>query len=192
MKLTDIATNNPVTIHFTDSLNKVIVLMEEYGIHHLPVVDNGLPVGMVSDRDLLSSVGWLSSHDRVTGFDRAGIVGPTRVTDVMSRPVHALHADASVQEGARKLLEERIGSVVLVANNKLIGIVTEKDYLQCYLNDHFNLTGTRWRFDRVTDQMKNHVFTCSPRDTLTAAIRLMQYGKNWPHENRNWGTFLIV
>jgi CBS domain-containing protein len=180
MKLKEITQDKLVTLHYTDSLNKAIALMEKHDIHHLPVVNGAMPIGMISDRDLLADVGWLSSRERIAGCEKAGVIGPTRVTDVMSRPIHALHPDDAVQDGARLLLKERINSVLLVADDKLVAIVTEKDYLRCYFDDHFSIPGVSWRFDKVSDHMRTHLLTCTPSDTLGAAAEIM-YEKKVRH-----------
>jgi CBS domain-containing protein len=50
--------------------------------------------------------------------------------DIMTRDVHTIHPDASAQEVARLLSQERISGVpVLDANGKVIGIVTEADII---------------------------------------------------------------
>ena len=50
--------------------------------------------------------------------------------DIMTRHVHTIHPDASVQEAARLLSQERIsGAPVVDAHGKVIGIVTEADII---------------------------------------------------------------
>jgi CBS domain-containing protein len=48
-------TASPVTVSPTTTLDVAETLMTEYGIHHLPVVDDGRPVGMVGLREVTRS-----------------------------------------------------------------------------------------------------------------------------------------
>jgi CBS domain-containing protein len=56
--LGDVATTNVISIGPEEGADRAMSLMEDFGIHHLPVVSGGEVIGMVSDRDLLISVGW--------------------------------------------------------------------------------------------------------------------------------------
>ncbi|AEH39389.1 putative signal transduction protein with CBS domains (plasmid) [Halopiger xanaduensis SH-6] len=55
---------------------------------------------------------------------------PIRVNDVMSSPVQTVHPDATAAEAAAKCHEEGIGSVVIVENGDLVGIVTNEDFVR--------------------------------------------------------------
>ena len=66
MKLHELAHSGVITIGPSKTLDLAMALMEEHGIRHLPVLEEGRPVGMVSDRDLLASVGGMSSDTRVS------------------------------------------------------------------------------------------------------------------------------
>jgi len=83
MRFRDVATTAVMTLAPTDSIDKATALMEEHGIHHLPVMDESKsPVGMVSDRDHLTAAGWLSSRDRVDPHDGM-VIGPREVWEIM-------------------------------------------------------------------------------------------------------------
>jgi CBS domain-containing protein len=51
-----VMTSNPVTIGPTDNASDALELMRTHGFRHLPVIDNGRAVGMVSVRDLYDAV----------------------------------------------------------------------------------------------------------------------------------------
>lgn len=174
MRLTEIAAKNVVTLFESDSLDKAIALMEEHGIHHLPVVNGEQsPVGMVSDRDLLKAVGWLSRLERTDPHDGT-VIGPRQIFEVMSKPVHTLAADATIENGARLMLREKVSAVPLVSDGCMAGIVTETDLLACYIEDQPLEIGTAWRFQKVSDHMAVHVFSLTPKDAVIAASRLMR------------------
>jgi acetoin utilization protein AcuB len=174
MNLKDIATNIVITLAPTDSIDQAIASMEEHGIHHLPVVDEAqAPVGMVSDRDLLSAAGWLSHRDRIDPQDGT-LIGPRQVREVMSKPVRTLDPSEPVEAGARLMLDETISAVVLVVDGRLEGLITDTDFLKCYTDDRPLGTSSAWRFRKVADHMSPHIYSLQPDDITLAASRLMR------------------
>lgn len=179
MNLASIATTDLVEIAPSDTNDKAIALMEEHDIHHLPVVKDGRPVGIVSDRDLLRSVGWMTSAAR-TDLHDGEIIGPRFVSDVMSSPVHMLSPDEPVTAGAHLMLREEIGAIVLVADETLAGLVAESDILNCFLDGQAHFGSTKWRFEKVVNHMAANVFSLAPKDPVIRATRLMK-DKNIRH-----------
>jgi CBS domain-containing protein len=162
------------TVRPEDSIDKAIMLMEEHGIRHLPVVrENGTVLGMLSDRDLLESVGGESVSQRRASGNGAATVGPRRVQEIMSVPALSLSPDDPVERAARLMIERGFHAVPIIEEQRIVGIVTGVDLLQCYLSDSNEPRGA-WRFERVSDHMHAHVFTLAPDDTLSKALRLMQ------------------
>ena len=79
MNVMNYATLDVVTIAPSASIDRGISLMEEHGIHHLVVVQDGRVIGMVSDRDILISTGWMLSVERRTvavGTEKGHVIGP--------------------------------------------------------------------------------------------------------------------
>ncbi len=106
---------NPVAVHADDRLSKAAQTMSEVAIRHLPVVDrSGLLIGLLSHRDVLAA-GDLSK----------------RVSDVMRTDVKAVAPDTFAHEAAYLLLHYKIGCLPITdASGKLIGIVTEGDFVR--------------------------------------------------------------
>jgi acetoin utilization protein AcuB len=174
MKLSTIATRGAFTVAPGDSFDKAITLMEEHDIHHLPVVEKGRVVGMISDRDLLLAVGWKLEAQRHLPGKRRGVAGPTRLGDVMSQPVYCLAPDDTISHAARDMAERKIHAIPLVSRGTLTGIVTKVDLLH-WLYDPPEAGGpappvaTR----RVREFMQAHVFTVPPKEPLHNVARLM-------------------
>ena len=174
MQISEIATETVVTLVESDSLDKAIALMEEHGIHHLPVVDEQqIPVGMVSDRDLLGSAAWLSSTERMDSHDGM-VIGPRQVFEIMSKPVYTLAPEEPVEAGARLMIRETVSAVPLVVDGCMAGVVTETDFLACYTDDRLLEIDSSWRFQKVSDHLSAHVFSLKPNDVVVAASRLMR------------------
>jgi acetoin utilization protein AcuB len=96
-------------------VGEAIALLRELDVRHVPIVnDDRRVVGMVSDRDLRG----LSLPD-------------TPVSEVMSRDVLEIDADAGAYEVVDVMLESKIGAVPVVnADSQLIGIVSYIDMLR--------------------------------------------------------------
>lgn len=108
-------TRQPWTIQARSSLADAHELMRVHGIRHLPVVEDGQLVGLVSDRDL-----------RV--YESVGGARSEPVRDAMSEPVFSVAATDTVDDVARRMGERRYGSAVVVAQTGAVeGIFTATD-----------------------------------------------------------------
>ena len=105
-------------------------IMDWAHIRHVPVVDpTGRVVGMVSHRDLLrASIS--SVESRVANVERNQHLTGISVQEVMRTNVKTISPDASVQEAARLMREHKIGCLPVVAEQRLVGIITEHDLLR--------------------------------------------------------------
>lgn len=170
------ATRNVVCITPQDSIDCAIVLMEEHGIHHLPVLSGGRLVGMLSDRDILLAVGWkLSGQSLLSDYDRIDAPAPGCVEEIMSRPVMYIPAEESARHAARVMVERRIGALPVMRDGELSGILTETDLLV-----HLQRRGERAGAARdllvqpVGALMRGAVITVAPRDSLTRLVETIQ------------------
>lgn len=112
---------DPYCVTPEDRLEDVAAVMRERGFRHAPVVDpGGRLIGMLSDRDLREHKGFLHS---------------TKVSAAMTEPALAVGADDPIERVARLLLDHKVGGVPVVdADRRVIGIVTETDLLQGFLD----------------------------------------------------------
>jgi len=130
MNLSTLVTSVVLTVGPDDSLDTAICQMEEHNFHHLPVVEHGRVVGMLSDRDLLLSVGWMLSRDRAVDHYTHVVSGPMLVRDVMSAPVLSVPVSATIAEAAGVLHERRIGAVPVLSGKRLVGLLSRSDLLK--------------------------------------------------------------
>lgn len=85
--------------------------------------------GIVSHRDLLkASIASVST--RVANLERDQDLWTIPVENVMRKDVRTISPDATVQEAARIMRGEKIGCLPVVAQDKLVGILTEYDLLR--------------------------------------------------------------
>lgn len=164
MKIAHFATSHVVSIGPRDSIDKAICLMEEHGFHHLVVVESERVVGMLSDRDVLISTGWMLAIER-TVFRRgpaAQVVGPTRIEQIMTREVASLSSDATPRDAAFLLLDRKVSAMPLMNEGRLMGIVTETDFLKWLTSATGARSAAEFLRREVRELMRMSVITAAP------------------------------
>jgi acetoin utilization protein AcuB len=116
-----------ITVRPTDALLDAVSLMVDHQFRHLPVVEDGEPVGILSDRDVRTAVG-----DPVR-FLEASAAGPPAlsVRDVMTRTAVTVPSDRPLSELASQLVDDRVGALpVIDPDGHVVGIVSYVDVLR--------------------------------------------------------------
>lgn len=122
MKAAAAMTRNVICIHPGDSLEEAYRLMGEWSIRHLPVVDEGEVVGILSDRDVLRVLHVADGTEQVPAMP---------VREVMTRHPYHCVPTSSISYVAGLMLDHRLDAVpVLHADGRLAGIVTSTDLLE--------------------------------------------------------------
>jgi CBS domain-containing protein len=172
MKLGEIGSDQVVSVGPSDSVNRAFKLMVKNDIRHLPVVDGDKVVGIVSDRDLLMIVCWISTWKSLT--EQQTSVGKKRVSELMSSPASVLSPDGSVEQAARLMLEGHLSAVPLERDGRIVSIVTETDILRCYLDDSAPRHSHPWCDFEVADHMAAAVVTAKLTDHVLPSFNLMK------------------
>ena len=99
-------------------------------LRHLPVIDEGNHlVGLVSHRDILRSQ--ISDLIGLTESDRRARQEHVKISQIMTRDVWTVGPEMLASKAGRLLLDHRFGCLpVIDESRRLIGIVTERDYLR--------------------------------------------------------------
>jgi CBS domain-containing protein len=168
MNLADITRRPLVTLNVDDHCWRAAELMKEFHIRHLPVVDQELPVGMVSERDLLGAIGWWGHGAKHAEAPITGWAQRLPVREVMSTPLVCLPPDAALHQAARLMLDKKISAVAVVGEGRLRGIVTETDFLHCCAGE------AGWQLHKVIQHMTSHVFQVPPEELIRTAWHLMR------------------
>ena len=130
MQAHDVMTAHPLTVSPQASVADVWDLMRERGVRHLPVVDGGTVVGMLSDRDLARfDLGRVLTIEGAEALRRELATPAVRV---MSSDVITVDPEAELGEVVDLLVENRIGAVAVVRSDtqELVGIVSYIDVLE--------------------------------------------------------------
>ncbi len=123
----DWMTGNLVTLSPEASVAEALTLCRERRIRHIPIVEEGRLIGIVSDRDLRDASPALGDAER------ASTLQEIRLGDVMTQEVSTTVPEESIENVAQEMYELKIGSLPVVAEEdeeKLLGIVTSSDVMR--------------------------------------------------------------
>jgi acetoin utilization protein AcuB len=112
-------TPSPHTIGVDQTLTAAAALMREHRVRHLPVLDGGRLVGILSDRDV-AVIGALPgvATERIA------------VAEAMTPDPHALSPDSALEWVAADMAAHKLGCTVVVEHGKVAGIFTTVDALR--------------------------------------------------------------
>ena len=130
MRARDVMTPNPVAVTPRTSVAEVWDLMRELEIRHVPVVEGGALVGMLSDRDLAQVD--IARLLTLEGAEALRHQLGTPVVKVMSSDVIFVSAESDLSEVVELLVEHKVGAVPVVRSEtrELVGIVSYVDVLR--------------------------------------------------------------
>jgi acetoin utilization protein AcuB len=114
-----------------DSLETAVMLERRFRIRHIPIVENGELVGMVTDRDLKRAL-----PSPVTGSDQQTferVVQTTLLRQIMTRSPMTIGPGAPLREAVQIMCDKKFGAIPVVEKGKLVGIITGVDMLRAFL-----------------------------------------------------------
>jgi len=130
----DVMTKDVVTLERNEKLTVADDVMRLGRIRHLPIVDeDGALAGIVSQRDLfhsglLRALGY-GSHAKDQAMELLVL------KEAMKTEVVTITPAAPLAEAAKVMLERKIGCVVVVEGKKIVGIITESDFVKLALRE---------------------------------------------------------
>ncbi|HKN15054.1 MAG TPA: universal stress protein [Candidatus Binatus sp.] len=108
-------TKNPVTATAQEKLASIAAKMHAGNFRSVPIVSDGAPVGIVTDRDIRQHTGFLDHTEAFKAMSEA-VITVTPTTDI--------------REAARLLRERKIGALPVVEGGRLAGVITTSDVLE--------------------------------------------------------------
>ena len=126
--VTEIMMGSPVTLRPEDTLDLANDVISLGRIRHIPVVDAGRLVGLLSERDLMGAA---ASH--VFGLkqkSKSALLKSVLIRDVMKKRVVTVAPETSIKDAAHLMADKKIGCVPVVINGAIVGLVTTTDILR--------------------------------------------------------------
>ena len=124
----EIMMGSPVTLKPEDSLSLAGDVIALGRIRHIPVVDDGRLVGIVTERDLIGA-----AASQIFGLkqkNKSALLKSVQIKEVMKRRVVTAAPDTPIKEIAHLMADKKIGCVPIVSAGALVGLVTTTDLLR--------------------------------------------------------------
>ena len=118
MRVAGYMTRSPITVSTRDTLATAQEKMRAGACRRLPVVDDGVLTGILSDRDLAAHGGYLAE---------------TRVSAAMTENPLTVTPLSDMRNAAQQMLQYKIDSLPVVDRGELVGIVTTSDVLKAFV-----------------------------------------------------------
>jgi CBS domain-containing protein len=114
----DIMTKDVITIGADKTVFEAAALMSEKSLGCLPILINGYPVGIITERDIVRRI----------VAKRASL--DTKLVEVMTKSLITVDPDTSIKEAARLMSKNKIRRLPVLKNNQLVGIVVASDFVR--------------------------------------------------------------
>jgi CBS domain-containing protein len=124
----DIMMGSPVTLGPDDTLALANDLISLGRIRHIPIVEGGKLLGLISERDLLGTAA--SRLFNLKQKNKADLLKTLLIKDVMKKRVSTVTPDTPIAQAAHLMADKKIGCVPVVSDGSLVGLVTTTDILR--------------------------------------------------------------
>jgi CBS domain-containing membrane protein len=126
--VSEIMMGSPVTLKPDDTLDLANDIISLGRIRHIPIVDDGKLIGIISERDLIGA-----AANRIFGLkqkNKSALLKSVRIKDIMRKRVVTMDPDTPIKEAAHLMAAKKIGCVPVVREGALVGLVTTTDVLR--------------------------------------------------------------
>ena len=187
MLVKHLMTPDPIPIAPDQSVADAGEIMTEKGIRHLPVLEDGVLVGLVTRSSLARALPGLGTG--LTRFEVNYLTSNTTVREVMINDPALGNEDMAAEEAARVMNAQRISSLIVMREGQPVGIITDTDIFEAMLE----LLGARREGVRLTVHLPDR-----PGALAKVAGVLGSLGGNltavggWQVDQGTWGAVLKV
>jgi len=133
---------NPISTSPETSIRDTYNLMNKKNVRHLPIIKNGILVGIISDRDVRLAT---------SKFAKISLDPQTQVAEIMSHPVETTRLSEPIEVATQTMRQYKIGCLPVLDDSKLVGIVTVADLLDAMLL----MTGVHYPSGRLDVRLKD-------------------------------------
>jgi CBS domain-containing protein len=147
-----------ITVDKDQNLSDALKLLRKNNVSRLPVTNNKELVGIISERDIANKLG--SSKYESMPASRL------HISSVMVKDVFTVPKEMQLEDVAKLMLDNGIGSVPIMDDDKMVGIVSKADFVTL---------ATGIAFDKITvkEIMSKELITVSPTERIIHARRQM-------------------
>ena len=115
----NVMTKSVITIDKDNSVFAAAKAMSKKGIGSIVVTDEGKPIGIITERDILQRV-------VAKGLDASR----TKMKDTMSKPLMTINGNMPIINAIRIMEKNKVRRLLVIEKGKLVGIVTQRDLLR--------------------------------------------------------------
>jgi CBS domain-containing membrane protein len=133
LKIKDIMTSEVFVLHAAQTLELLRSLMRIKHVRHVPIVEpDNTFVGLMTHRDLLAQT--ISHLAEVDDEEQEYLDRHIHIMNIMKTDVTTVDPEMDVCNALTMLLEHKYGCLPVVTDGKLVGIVTEADFMKLTLD----------------------------------------------------------
>lgn len=132
MSVADYMSQNLVTVRPTTRINDAVDLMKQNDIHRLPVLDGGRLIGLITEGIIQRALP--SKATSLSVFEANYLLNKTTVADVMEKDVQVIAPDAVLEDAIYAMRKNNIGVLPVVNGTQVVGIITNNDIFDAFLN----------------------------------------------------------
>lgn len=132
MLVRDVMTTNVVTVPSSTSVSDAKRIMEVHRFRRLPVVDRGKLVGIVTERGLEGVSP--SKATSLSVWELNYLLTKTTVKEIMTKDPVTVPPDMTVEEAITLAQNRRVGSLIVMEDGRVVGMVTTNDFFYRIIN----------------------------------------------------------
>ena len=129
-QIRDIMEKNVITIEKDKTAQDAAKIINEKDISFLVVMDEGLPVGVLSESEFVRKI---AAEDKKSS--------DVPISDIMSYKFRSVGPTTTIENAVQKMLNNNIRRLLILEDDKLVGVITQTD-LASYLRDQLLVDGT--------------------------------------------------
>src|SRR5207237_2984933 len=130
MLIQDVMSRSVITLAPTQTLRDAVELLRSKHIRHLPVIEDGRLIGIVTDRDVKRATPSLLSGVDRDEYDR--VLDETKIAQIMTREPMTVTPESELKAAVKVFIDRKVGALPVVSGGRLVGIVTEIDLLRVF------------------------------------------------------------
>ena len=130
INVNEVMSENVITLKASDTISAARTLMEEEDIRHIPIVDdNNFPIGIITQRDIFRARdSELNSNEHIIDDDTVVL------EQIMSRQISYVLKTDPLRIAGLKLQKNKYGCLPVMDQDKLVGIITDFDFVGVAIN----------------------------------------------------------